>query len=153
VRLLFGLPIYLFAWAGTPVYTERLRVLLMLARGLGMCGAVLLCSATEETVAAAGALLMLCAAPAAGAAYGLFHRDDVPQRGEDRAELQRHREAALQLQQAAAGGGWPAAGGDALPRCSYLAGAYLTRQQRTERKARNAQQLVNYALAPKGIRA
>ena len=125
MRLLFGLPIYLFAWAGTPVYTERLRVLLMLARGLCMCGAVLLCSATEETVAAAGALLMLCAAPAVGAAYGLFHRDDVPQRGEDRAELQRHREAALQLQQAAAGGRQQAAGDGALARCSCLAGAIL----------------------------
>jgi hypothetical protein len=41
VRLLFGLPIYLLAWAGMPVYTERVRVLLMLSMALFMCSVAL----------------------------------------------------------------------------------------------------------------
>ena len=116
-----------------------------------------------------------------GAALVLFYKDDVPLRGKDRAELQKHRDAVLQVQQAvkgarqlprAGGRGQPGAGGrqlpgagdvelgipqqpevvGALPWCTYLVDTILNRLQRTERGAHNAERGVNYALAPRGIR-
>ena len=59
-----------------------------------------------------------------GAALVLFYKDDVPLRGKDRAELQKHRDAVLQVQQAvkgarqlprAGGRGQPGAGGRRQP--------------------------------------